>query len=1232
MAKHFLSSLVTTILIFPLLAIGTQLSFDSKIIYIHSHGSDSLCQKERSTPCESFEGAKSLLLKYRNDVVIKVQTDIALSSVFEITDFRNISIFGNNSKIVCNGKDAGFKISNVLNFTFAHLTIINCARQYGQELYQYSSAMLITTTINIQLMDVKFTNCTSTALVFLNNGGQVTIKNAAFGYNPMFSHRSHQQHVNISYPGAINIEQTIMVNKSAVNYSISNCSFNHNKSPPKKNYVMHNFSMNDPIKFRGYGYGGALFIVFGGNVNGSSFIIQDTNFTNNTGSRGGGVYAYYEGNASDNTICMQNLLFEGNGADVSGGGLNVGYYNSVSLRNSIYINQCRFINNHALFGAGLSIFSIHDQHPLQNDFEHIIIQDCIWQGNWGVLSSSVDIGPEYHDKDASGYLPVPKFINCTFLSNYLYNALKSGTKSYHLNTGSFLVKLFTVIFQGNTTFCSNTYSALILVSAKIEFASNSNVLFSDNTGYNGGAIVMYDFSSVTMNPYSFFNFTNNHAFNHGGAIYYHSNDQHILLTGTNCFLRNKNESLAETITVIFEGNTAGVGGSAVYSVSFFECRQKCFPGKRWTQENLFKCVGNFTYKGNKSSVLTTSGVKFNFISNKQPPFHYSVIPGDQVTLPFTVIDELNQTVTPLMSFNISSEQPVQFRQKYTLNKTISPLGIPPATSSFSLIVLGVRKIFFQFNITLLPCPPGLHIKEGSCTCASGSEGYAFVIKCRKFHAKIINDVWVGYIPQTSTHYTDLYSAPCGSPICDVSDQHLPESSKYLTNWICGSASKRRGIMCGQCFHNHSSYYHSRYFACGPNNKCYFGMVFYILSEIIPMVVFFVIIVIFDLNFTTGYIASFIFFAQNSDQMTIPINELFTYLRVPYQAFYGLFNFEFFEMEQISFCLWTGASLLDIVAFKYVTIVIAFGLVLVLVRALHNNTCSRLCNLRARVSTKTSVVHGLSAFLVICYAQCTRTSFYILKLTRPVGYIGKQEQYYTYYGGLPYFQSKHLTYAIPALFSLIAVTILPPLILLFHPLIPQLLSLCKLGDHWIVEKILCYCQINRLMPFIDCFQSYYKDELRFFAGLYFVYRVVILACFALETNISQYGMYIEVILIIILGIHSTVQPYKKRVHNIIESLVLLNLSLINACAIISKGLKVQLDDPNIFRSDVHVLVINSIQLILLYLPMVILLFFVFFVFLRKRCQRNNNSEIVEVNDVLEGDSYHSDTLSSLIQSK
>ena len=101
-----------------------------------------------------------------------------------------------------------------------------------------------------------------------------------------------------------------------------------------------------------------------------------------------------------------------------------------------------------------------------------------------------------------------------------------------------------------------------------------------------------------------------------------------------------------------------------------------------------------------------------------------------------------------------------------------------------------------------------------------------------------------------------------------------------------------------------------------------------------------------------------------------------------------------------------------------------------------------------------------------------------------------------------------------------------------------------GANW----ILFHTWTFKLKPVLDSFQACFKDKLRFFAGLYFVYRVTVLAVYAFSKTAIHFYITVEVLLILMLGLHALAHPYEKKKHNIFDALVFINLALINAFTI------------------------------------------------------------------------------------
>ena len=832
---------------------------------------------------------------------------------------------------------------------------------------------------------------------------------------------------------------------------------------------------------------------------------------------------------------------------------------------------------------------------------NLFFSSCTWKNNAATYSPAVDISPYlYKYSDPSGFLPIPLFTHVSVTENRIVNNKHKKYKlkhTFHINYGVFSISLFTVHFGGDIVFSHNTFTALLLSSATSVFERNSSSLFLKNSGLNGGAIAMYGFSTIFVTEDTNIEFNKNTATEYGGGIFHHTIDQHVFISGYTCFLQYSGPHLLPSernLNIIFSGNIASSGGSSIYADSFKGCVHYC--GRKYNSslllEELIHCFGNITFLESSPNVsnFESSGSDFEFNDEIKD---YNLIPGATRIVNFTVRDEFNQTVNPLMNIGISTamkNSSLQLSPQYTLHNEITARGYPRDHSTFHFLAHTIGGVYFHFNVTMQECPPGFYFDSVKLICVCSTEFnadgglYHAILYCNysSYQARMKRYYWAGYIPPQSKTYKHLYFAPCFPPLC-TSAAYLPNSSDNLPSTVC--YENREGIMCGKCIDGYSVYYHSPQFKCKRNHMCNIGPVFYIVSELLPVFILFLVIVIFDFNFTSGSTVGFIFFCQYLDKLSVNIDELFLYIRKPYKLFYGIFNFEYFTIDYLSFCLWGNFQILDIICFKYLTVLTAFAMVMVLISLLESNSCKRLLKYRTKLTTKRSFIRGLSAFLVICYSQCTHTSFLILKVTNPSGMNGTTLHKYSYFGGLRFLEGHYLIYALPAMISLIFITILPPLILIIHPLSLHLLALCKLSEHWIVNWLLKITAMNKLIPFLDCFQSCYKDKLRFFAGLYFVYRVAILCSYTFFETYYGYRVSAEIFLVLFLGIHAIVQPYKNQLHNLIDSLVFLNLALINALSIFSNYILEEANHQH-YEQNAPLMAVTVIQLVLLYLPMLV----------------------------------------------
>ena len=356
---------------------------------------------------------------------------------------------------------------------------------------------------------------------------------------------------------------------------------------------------------------------------------------------------------------------------------------------------------------------------------------------------------------------------------------------------------------------------------------------------------------------------------------------------------------------------------------------------------------------------------------------------------------------------------------------------------------------------------------------------------------------------------------------------------------------------------------------------------------VPVTIIFIIVMIFNINFTSGAINGFLFFAQVLDTLAVDANGTVdlpkgVYLLTQvYQFIYRFFNLEFFGIDSLSFCLWKGATTLDILTFKYVTV--AYDLVLVVATIMLMNICSCCfyrvfpC-LKPRV-VKNSVIHGLSAFLVMCYTQCTLVSLRILTRIYLEGLKTRQAVVF-YSGDINYFSKQHIMYAIPALICLATVVAIPPTLLLLYPAAWRILAVCHINNETkYIGRVLT--MIERFKPILDSFQSCFKDDFRFFAGLYFIYRMSAQVTYV-AISLTHFYTAVEIQVVIMLMLHASVQPYEKRWHNIVDAFLLADLAAINALTMFIYSLAT---GGKVRACDNGITIAAYIQLILIFLPLV-----------------------------------------------
>ena len=1174
---------------------------------------------------------------YRS-LTIKFCSEFHLESVLIIANSDTVIVKGSGmpSKLTCQQEGAGLYIHKVTYFELRDIQLISCGNQYRVHMDSLTSSIYIVSCTDVTIKRLSVTKSHGNGVTMLNNQGEIMIKDSTFEASSMsMTSGGNGLHIELSYCGS---RKSHCVNITHSQYRIRRCLFTGNQASHANENL---FLDKDRSLDRNLGKGGGMCIVIDGYSTGNSIQVEDCNFTANSAKWGGGLYLVVREASQSNSISFTSCSFINNTCDsYAGGGANVGYqsFNSNQLKNnSMAFKSCIFEGNHAQHGGGLSFYSTPSNIP-SNKLE---FYGCNWSSNSAKFGSAVKISPDAHQLQIYDLKVKISFTDCNFKSNYIIGGRFVGSdESYEIGRCAFLSIGYHILFKGDLVFNDNNGTALCMKSAEVEFGSPSNAQFSNNRGFKGGAISLLDFSKYIFNDDSQFIFKNNFAESSGGGIFQKSYENNLIRESRSCFLKYSGASSNRNATFLFQNNTArerestrlGQYGHSIYATTIRPCSN--LSGS--TVGENFSCIGNFTFIDKNEFDISTEGSKI--IGNNSV---LRVIPGKIVKLPVMTLNELSKEVSAIYLVSVNSFQhsnvSVDSSFKYVTNKSVIFYGNPGDEANIVLETVRIRTIVYNLNIHIEQCPPGYSHNESlrKCECSKTTMN---IHSCNNFKVKLYKGYWIGYLSNGYSNLTendfgeedDLLFSFCPSGYC--SNHYLdtkivlPQSPSMsaLDKVVC--YTNRTGILCSKCREGCVLHYHGydRYKPCRSKDSCKIGWLLYIISEIIPTTVFFAVVMIFNINFADGVISGCVFFFQVSTTMFIKSVQFPQYAYDGLQGYRFLsrmFQLNFFAIDSFSFCLWESATVLDLITFKYITILYASTLVVAIITAFKYCHSKRLNEILIKMkgesatSTKATIIHGVSGFLVICYSECIRISLLLLTPVKLHAVKNNMSHHLVsfYDGEAKFFQGKHLFYAILALLIMLIVGVLPPVILISYPLCFKVLAFLKISEAKFT-KLLCKCiPLEKLKPFFDSFQSSYKDEYRFFSGLHFLYRLIALVAYA-NANPDKYYCILQVEFAIILTAHCICQPYKKRWHNILDALLFMILSTVNALSLFNYHFKRRSNKEYTINKTATIIVI------LLYVPIayvvVITAVKIFKLVKKLYANRNSNAHENETNDYFE----------------
>ena len=381
---------------------------------------------------------------------------------------------------------------------------------------------------------------------------------------------------------------------------------------------------------------------------------------------------------------------------------------------------------------------------------------------------------------------------------------------------------------------------------------------------------------------------------------------------------------------------------------------------------------------------------------------------------------------------------------------------------------------------------------------------------------------------------------------------FPQDVSELNPWLC-SGLNRTGVMCSQCEKGLGTTVFSYSMQCLPCMSSGLGWTLYVFLATFPTTILFLVVLIFQCRcITSGPMNACIFACQltistlnNQPSIAnlVTTASSFSFILRVIFTIYGICNLDFFRYLIPPFCVSDQISPLHVVALEYVVAFYPLFLTIIVYTCiqLHARDCLVivcLCRVFCKCFSScrqrwgrqwdpfASLVHTFAAFLLLSYSKILIVSLRLLSYTQlhlPTGGTVSPPTRVLHDPSLEWFGEKHLPFALPAIFILCIFVFLPALFLLLYPM-------------KIFQKCLGCCgrRLLALHAFADVLQGCYKNgtngtrDCRYFAGLYLVFRIVLLP--ALYGG-SIFGFYDEMVSTVCLITASLLfllfRPYKDR---------------------------------------------------------------------------------------------------------
>ena len=450
--------------------------------------------------------------------------------------------------------------------------------------------------------------------------------------------------------------------------------------------------------------------------------------------------------------------------------------------------------------------------------------------------------------------------------------------------------------------------------------------------------------------------------------------------------------------------------------------------------------------------------------------------------------------------------------------------------------------------------------NGSWNCGAQIKG---AILCRPNFLKISRCYCVYFDPKSNTSQFGQCFATCyrqgGDSYYHIKRYSVANYSIFNAR-MCHHGSARTGRFCGSCTEGHGlavySYHISSCIKCKYEHTNWLK---FFMVALLPLTVFYVIVVIFKMNFVSGEFGGSVFALQilmapiqlqDADAWFHSRTALKGGIKMVKISFsiFGVVNLDFFRDIYSLFCIGPTFTILHVLSLDYIVALYPYFLMIltyVLIK-LYDRPCVFLVwtwkpfkwffqKYYKKLNVRTSLVEVFATFVSLSSVKIIAVSTTLLTWTRVHDEFGRllEDRYFYYNSSIEYFGSEHVPFVILAIVMLFIFVFIPFILLLVYP--------CRCFQR-ILNSLNWNCEFLRV--FMDAFQGTYRThprDMRYFSAYYFFLRFILLFNTGYEVSIFTIPLTL-VVLILSIMVLIIFQPHIKDVNNRIDTLSMIMMIL------------------------------------------------------------------------------------------